>query len=344
MNPFHPPLHLPLLIRWCVAAIIWLVVCGGAAQGADPGTVPPSDTGFSDQKAGSVLVYTVYTSSATALGEQNTRINITNNSTASAAFIHLYYIVGATGNVGDAFICLTATQTASFLASDIDPGTTGYLVAVVVDGVNGCPMSFNSLTGDEYVKFASGHLGQLNAVALAAGFSGLMPGCSASSVTATLVFNGSSTGYDQLPRVLVADKVLCPAESNNSLFFLMRLGGNFSLSLGGVSAIGALTGFLYDDAGNQYPFNLTTSSRLFQASLSDSFPMTTPSLSAIVPPSRRGWMKIYSTADVGLLGAVINFNPNAVTIRAAFNGGQSLHALTLSTSNSIIVPVFPPSC
>lgn len=341
MKLFHPLSHLPGLLRGFAAALFWIIVGSGAVQAADPGTIPLPDTGLSDQKAGSVLVYVVYTSSASALSEQNTRINITNHSTVSAAFVHLYFVAGATGTVEDTFICLTATQTATFLASDVDPGTTGYLVAIAVDGLDGCPLGFNNLTGDEYVKFASGHLGQLNAVALAAGYSGVMPGCGGSSVTAALVFNGSSSGYDQLPRALVADKVLCPAESNNGLFFLMRLGGNLGI---GASAIGALTGFLYDDAGNQYPFSLTTNTRLFQASFSDSFPLTSPNLSVLIPPSRRGWMKIYSTADIGLLGAVISFNPNTATTRTAFSGGQSLHALTLSTSNSIIVPVFPASC
>ncbi len=346
MRLFNLSSVMPRGVYLSVAMLSCLVCCVVMARAADPGNPLSADAGVNDQKMGSVLVYVVYTSSATTRGEQNTRINIKNHSTVSAAFVHLYFVSDITGAIADAFICLFTTQTASFLASDIDPGITGYLVAVVVDGVNGCPLSFNSLSGDEYLKLSGGHLAQINATTFAAGYSGVMAGCNANSTTATLLFNGSNTGYDQVPRVLAAEKIPSPTEGNNTMFFLMRLGGNFAVGLGNPAgnALGSLTGFLVDDASNQYPFSLTTSNRLLAASISNSFPATTPNVSVLVPPSRRAWMKIYSTDDVGLLGALISFNPNMATTRTAFSGGQSLHALTLSTSNSLIVPVFPPSC
>jgi hypothetical protein len=58
-------------------------------------------------------------------------------------------------------ICLTANQTTTFLASEQDPGTTGYHLAIAVDGVNGCPINFNFLIGDEYIKLESGHFANL---------------------------------------------------------------------------------------------------------------------------------------------------------------------------------------
>ena len=45
---------------------------------------------------------------------------------------------------GDSYICLTANQTASFLASDIDPGTVGYILAIATDG-DGIPVAFDWL-------------------------------------------------------------------------------------------------------------------------------------------------------------------------------------------------------
>jgi len=41
--------------------------------------------------------------------------------------VHLFFVDGATCSIADSLVCLTPNQTASFLASDIDPGTTGYI-------------------------------------------------------------------------------------------------------------------------------------------------------------------------------------------------------------------------
>ena len=105
-------------------AIFALVLMSAAALAADPGLTYPPTAEVSDQKAGSVLIYNYYTSGATGGNAQNTRINMTNTSTSSAAFVHLFFVAD-TCLVADSYICLTANQTASFLASDIDPG---YLV------------------------------------------------------------------------------------------------------------------------------------------------------------------------------------------------------------------------
>ena len=82
-------------------------------------------------------------------------------------YLHLFWIDGNTCTISDNFICLTANQTASVLASDLDPGTRGYLIAVAVDGDTGCPIEFNHLIGDAYVKLASGHQANLPAESIA---------------------------------------------------------------------------------------------------------------------------------------------------------------------------------
>ena len=68
--------------------------------------------------------------------------------------------------------------------------------------------------------------------------------------------------------------------------------------------------------------------------------------SAIWVPTagRSGWAKFYSLADIGLLGAQLNFNPNAGTAANAFNQGHNLHKLTLTTAATLTIPVFPPNC
>ncbi|MEP7342505.1 MAG: hypothetical protein ABI977_32555, partial [Acidobacteriota bacterium] len=70
----------------------------------------------------------------------------------------------------------------------------------------------------------------------------------------------------------------------------------------------------------------------------------TPRFEQFIPAGRSGWAKIFSQADIGLLGAAINFNPDAGTNAGAFNQGHNLHKLTLTTTASYTIPIFPPGC
>lgn len=325
-------------VYWLAAlTLVWL--CTPVALAADPGLPIPAATEASDQKTGSILFYNFYTSSASGGAAQNTRFSVTNTSTTTSAFLHLFF-VASNGSVADLFICLTPNQTASFLASDIDPGIAGFMVAVAVDVFTGCPLGFNFLSGDSIVKLSSGHEATLGAEAFAAQFSGTLPGCDGNSTTALLVFDGSVTGYNRAPRMLAVDKLRSLADTNSVLLVLNRVGGNF---LTFNSTLGTIAGVLYDDLAN--PFTFTFSSGTQQSAiLSDSFPLTSPVFSSVIPAGRTGWMKLYTVNDVGILGAVLNFNPNAAASGAAFTGGHNLRKLTLSTSNVITMPVFAPSC
>jgi len=213
-------------------ALFALVVMSSFAMAADPGLLYPATSEVSDQKAGSLLVYNIYTSGATSGVTQNARINITNTSTSSGAFVHLYFVAEGC-SIADAFICLTASQTTSFLASDVDPGVKGYIVAVAVDGVNGCPAAFNWLIGDEYVKFSTGHAANLGAEAFSALWDGpgstpggapVLPGCDANSTIATLNFTGAFGGYNLVPAVLAGDNVPSRADNNDTMVIVNRIG------------------------------------------------------------------------------------------------------------------------
>lgn len=223
------------------------------------------------------------------------------------------------------------------MVSDLDPGTSGYLVAVAVDA-RGCPTNFNYLIGDEYVKFASGHAANLRAEAFAAQAGGL-PVCDGNSVTAQLNFDGAA--YDRLPAVLALSNVVSRADGNDTLLIVNRIGGNLGI---GASTLGALFGILYDDAENALSFSVAGNCQL-RNSISNNFPRTTPRFETFIPAGRTGWLKIFNqTGSIGITGAAINFNANAASSAGAFNQSHNLHALTLNATNSYTIPVFPPSC
>ncbi len=314
-----------------------LTVCDVVdCPGAGPGNLIPAASEASDQKAGSVLIYNVYTSGATSSNTQNTRINITNTHLTLPSYVHLFFVAEGCA-VADSYICLTGNQTASFLASDLDPGTTGYLVAVAVNAL-GCPTNFNYLIGDEYVKFTSGHAANLAAEAFAA-LPGGLPACDANANTAALNFDGIS--YNRTPATLALDNIGSRADGNDTLLIVNRIGGNLGI---GASSLGTLFGIFYDDAEAALSFSVTGGCQL-RNSITNNFPRTTPRFETFIPAGRTGWLKVFNqTGAVGITGAAINFNPNAASSAGAFNQGHNLHHLTLNNQMSYIIPVFPPSC
>ena len=123
-------MHTSRRITQALLSVTALLLMASAGLAADPGLPFPATSEINDQKAGSILFYNIYTSSTANPGAQNTRFNITNTSDQFAAFVHLFFVEGATCSVADRYVCLTANQTTTFLASEQDPGTTGYVVAV----------------------------------------------------------------------------------------------------------------------------------------------------------------------------------------------------------------------
>jgi hypothetical protein len=256
--------------------------------------------------------------------------------------VHLFFVDGTTCSVADSFICLTGNQTASFLASDVDPGIGGYIVAVATR-FDGLPIRFNFLIGDEYVKFPTGHAVNLGAIAFSAPEGAVpAPAITTDDFIATLNFNGLPGGYNRAPRVVALDNNPSRADGNDTLLILNRLGGNLAI---GASTLGPLFGILYDDAETAASFTFNGNVCQFRLSLSSSFPRTTPRVETFIPAGRSGWMKIFSQNDaVALLGAMINLNTNHGSAANAFEGGHNLHHLTWTAAASLTIPIFPPNC
>jgi hypothetical protein len=299
-----------------------------------PGLPYPPSSEVSDQKAGSILIYPCYSSSASTSTTQNTRICLSNIEQMDIS-VHLFFVDGENCSVADAFINLTGNQTTCFQMSDLDPGTTGYVVAVAV-GPDGCPINFNCLIGEAFIKLSSGHQANLGAEAFAAQV-GADFGCDENSTTATLRFDGLM--YNRAPRVLAADSIPSRADGNDTILSVIRIGGNLGI---GASPLGALFGILYNDQELAYSFSFSSGSCKFISSLSNTFPRTVPRFEQVIPAGRTGWLKLWADQDAGLLGVLLNYNPNATTNANAFNGGHNLHKLRLTGAASYVIPVFPP--
>ena len=320
-------------------ALTALLCVAGPARAADPGLSIPTVTEASDLRRGNVLFYNVMTSNGLDPSSEDTRLTLTNHSAQNARFVRLFFVEGASGLVASSFLCLTAEQTASFQASDLLPGFRGYMVAVQIDPINGCPQGDASggfgtgfLSGQAHVKSGI-YQGTLPAVAATALFNGTMPGCDLNSTTTSLQFNGIlSSGYTRLPRMLQIDNIGAPTDGERTLVVLNRTTGDLGAS--GVTSLGPLAGTLFDNAGTALPFTRSPGGAQLFRELDNKFPKTTPKFRTAIPSGQTGWAKLNLVGDFPILGAAF-FRPG---------GAVNLRARTLSSSGGFTMPVDPPSC
>ncbi|HKQ79806.1 MAG TPA: Reeler domain-containing protein [Blastocatellia bacterium] len=293
--------------------------------------VAPAAPAQESPSASSLLVFNLYTSSASNSRRQDTRISITNTDPERPVSVRLFKVDGTDGSATTDLICLGPNQTSALLASDIDPGVTGYLIAVAVDG-NGCPINFNSLIGDANVKLASGHTANLTAEGF---MTDISPPCGDGA--AMLKFDGLN--YSVAPRLLALSNIPSRSDGVETLLILNRLGGDLRTS---AAPLGEISGALYDERGREFAFSTSSANRQFISLLSNDFPRTTTRFGAVIPPGSSGWMRLWLTDDAAIIGAALNFNPTGNV--AAFNRGHNLRKLTFTQSATLTIPVLPPSC
>ena len=339
-----------------LTALVMFVVLASAALAQvpiGPGALPNTNAMVSSQKAGSVLFYLYYESST--LAHTNTRLNITNTHLEESVFVHLFFV--ASCSPADAYLCLTPNQTLSFTALDQDPDSKGWVMAIAVDGGDtntpgtGCPINFNWLIGDEFLKVNGGFTANFGAEAVAARFGthgARMNSCAAHATSVTLNFDGgvSASSYEALAGVLAIDNFpsrldghairllfIAPGDSD-----MMRAGGSVSPNGGG------LIGILYDEAEQPYTFFLSGDC----SGSNINFNFMTPRIlsggvDGVVGNGRSGWIRIWHGTGKALLGAVLINNSRPST--AFFSsGGHIMHKLTLNTSAVVTIPLFIPAC
>jgi hypothetical protein len=317
-------------------AVFTLAMMSMAALAADPGTAISAESEASDQKQGSLLIYNYYRSDSANVSATDTKINITNTNVTSSVVVHFFFVsVTAACAVADFKTELTQSQTYSFLVSDFDPDSQGYIMAVA-ENEDGLPIAFNYLIGDLYLKDTLKQA-NLGAISFAADWAYDTAIGSASASTVDITFNtaGSNT-YNSLPATLALSNIPSLAAGDRTFLVINRPSGSF---VTGPTSVGTLFGLLFDDAEQSQSFQISGACQL-SGVLSDSFPRTAPRFSTVIPAGRTGWMKVYATnGTTGIVGSQVVYN---LADNVNFWGGHNLHALTLTSSaNTATLPVFP---
>src|SRR5215475_5255391 len=149
------------------------------------------------------------------------------------------------------------------------------------------------------------------------------------------------TGVQTCALPISLDNIPSRGDGNDTMIILNRIGGDLRSS---ASTLTNVFGIFYNDTETGVSFTFNPGLCQFRSSVNSNFPRITPRFETFVPAGRSGWLKLSSNNDQGILGAAINFNPNAASDEGAFNQGHNLHKLTLTSSSTLTIPIFPPNC
>lgn len=295
-------------------------------QGAVGDPLTAGSTGIG--QPGSVLSF-LYTSNV----NEDTVMRINNLHLSLTTTLHVLFVSG--GGFADQFICLAPLSSVTLRASEMDPLSKGRLLVVAVNAT-GAPTSFNYLSGEEDITLASGHAAtKLKAIS----YQALFPegGSLATDEVGNATINLDGVSYSKAARTLKLEDVPNPAAGNDTLLFVLPT----SFSAAGNDFIGGVNGMLYEKKipGTFYPF-AWGGIEIF-ASLSDSFPATTPAVSQLLTGGRNWQMIFYPTNEMtGITGLWLNRN----AAKPSANKADWLRPQALTSTSKIVIPVFPAAC
>ena len=273
-----------------------------------------------DQKAGSVLFFAKYTSDTIDPQREDTRINITNIHPMQDIDVHLYFVDGSTCSIADAQLTLTPNQTVAFLASDLDPGIVGYLVAVA--NYSGVPTQFNYLMGDAYYHELSGLTAMLPAMAVEKVSGGDLRVTPES--TADMVFDGAE--YERLPQTVAVSSFNSQITDETTLALFVP-----TTNLGiGTNDSNSIFTLVYDDIERvrSTSFLIRCYRRMPLSGL-----RVIDGINNFVREGHTGWIKMTTMNERPILGA-------AFTRGLRFSGALNFKHISLLPTYTITVPVF----
>ena len=289
--------------------------------------IPVNQIEVSDQKPGSILVYPYYTSNAQA--KADTRVTLSNLG-AQNVIVHLFFLAGANCQQADQFVCLTKGASISFKASEQDPETTGYILAVAVSDM-GAPIHRNQLIGNAFVN-AGDFVGNYGAEAFAA-FDGLAGAVAPVNPdgTATLNFNGLQ--YDRAADQFAVE-IQSPNDATGQTIVHASLNGNIATAaMTNIAQAG--TGLLWRGDEKQGSFvRFIAGNCLSSNVITATAPRVPTGLGVFLPKGSIGTLTYATTPSVGLL-----MTPKT----NVWSGIRTLHK-TRTVNSALTIPVFMPVC
>ncbi|MGH9843105.1 MAG: hypothetical protein ACREEM_30575 [Blastocatellia bacterium] len=288
-----------------------------------------------DQKPGSVLFFSRYTSNASNPPREDTTINLTNTSPAASIFVRLFLINGATCEPQKVEICLAAQQTVSYQMSDLDPGIKGYVVAVATNQL-GEPIQFNWLTGNTIIRQSAANIGgpftsMVGAIAIAKRKEGeLKPG---QNNEAEMIFD--DLNYDRLPLQSAFDGVPSQVNAANATLFafyrpLANLGG------GPANATVQITGWGRNELNQVVTSNGSVSTACYNDFAVSQIRLLPTPVAQLLPSGATAWFAASTSDSQPLLGVQLN--------SGQFNSGGNARALSYAAEYRIKVPVSVVTC
>jgi hypothetical protein len=286
-----------------------------------------------DQKPGSVLFFNRFTSSASNSLRENTLLSLTNTNVAASTFVRLFLISNASCEINELTLCLGAQQTTSVLLSDVDPGVTGYLIAIATDG-SGRPHNFNWLIGQAVIKQPTA-TGAATAVLGAYTVAKRREGALSADGNNLTEMIFDDLNYDRLPAQLAFDSVPSQVSgANTTQLSLFRPLPNLAGGL--ANATVQITGAGRDSQNQSVTTSGNISLNCFAQPTVASLRLSPTNVTNLIPPGTTAWFTA-STVDLQpLLGVLLN--------TGEYNSGTVARALSYSAEYRIKVPVMTLAC
>ena len=282
-----------------------------------------------DNRPGSVLAFPYYTSNADASAD--TLITIANPSNIQVE-VHLYFIERGFCQQGDIPFSLTPNATITMKMSEMDPMSSGYLIAVAQD-LNGNVTPAACISGNAFIKAPAGYLfsgaGEIRGDYGATGFKALS---SFSPVDGILELNFDGIKLEKLPRMFAAE-LQNPTVAPGQTIVIGGLVGDVST--------GAISGAAANGVGQL--FNANEDARSFSAFIRGTchsisvFTATAPRVTVVgginnfIIAGTVGIMKFPTAGGAGILITPRN--------NAGWSGIRTLTYVS-TTNGKLLVPAF----
>jgi len=283
----------------------------------------PGSLGATEMKAGSVLVFSRFTSGVFG----NSQIVITNTHPTQKIRVRVFFTGLADSTLmTDTIINLFPNQTTTVNANDFAPNQKGWLLAMAIDA-RALPLNFNFLIGSARVKEQNGASFGYNALAVAKNAPGAVP---RNDDIQTSNVNFDDVNYDRLPATL-ALAGLSSQQDNTTMLGYARPPANI---LDPVNTRGSVVSTVFDELLAQ----ASATAGGLEVRVGNLKPsLNAPAITNSILKGHRGWMKLTPGAPVfawttNLPNAPFTAQATSSNWTGGLKGGTTLHILATTDS------------